>query len=101
MTIISGYRMAAECARYALLQKVMDNKEDAEKFKEDLMKIAMTTLSSKMLSQDEEHFANLAVDAVMRLQGFMWNLCPSFADALNSLVLISLKEQFVSLFSFS
>ncbi|CAL5383387.1 unnamed protein product [Camellia sinensis] len=69
MTIISGYRMAAECARYALLQKVMDNKEDAEKFKEDLMKIAMTTLSSKMLSQDEEHFANLAVDAVMRLQG--------------------------------
>ncbi|KAI8013308.1 T-complex protein 1 subunit beta [Camellia lanceoleosa] len=70
MTIISGsYRMAAEYARNALLQKVMDNKEDAEKFKEDLMKIAMTTLSSKILSQDEEHFANLAVDAVMRLQG--------------------------------
>ncbi|KAL7244713.1 hypothetical protein ACSBR2_000142 [Camellia fascicularis] len=69
MTIISGYQMAAKCARNALLQKVMDNKEDAEKFKEDLMKIAMTTLSSKILSQDEEHFANLAVDAVMRLQG--------------------------------
>ncbi|KAA8516111.1 hypothetical protein F0562_019290 [Nyssa sinensis] len=29
MTIISGYWMAAECARNALLQKVMDNKEDA------------------------------------------------------------------------
>ncbi|KAI8015105.1 T-complex protein 1 subunit beta [Camellia lanceoleosa] len=55
--------MAAECARNGLLQKVMDNKEDA-----DLMKIAMTTLSSKILSQDEEHFANLAVDSVMRLQ---------------------------------
>ncbi|KAK6131043.1 hypothetical protein DH2020_035220 [Rehmannia glutinosa] len=69
MTIISGYRMAAECARNALLEKVVDNKLDAEKFKTDLMKIAMTTLSSKILSQDKEHFAKLAVDAVMRLKG--------------------------------
>ncbi|KAE9455144.1 hypothetical protein C3L33_12949, partial [Rhododendron williamsianum] len=65
---IKGFRMAAECAREALLQRVMDNKEDAEKFKSDLMKIAMTTLSSKILSQDKEHFAKLAVDAVMRLK---------------------------------
>ncbi|KAF6140953.1 hypothetical protein GIB67_030164, partial [Kingdonia uniflora] len=71
MTIISGYRMAAECARNALLQRVMDHKEDPEKFKTDLMKIAMTTLSSKILSQDKEHFATLAVDAVMRLKGSM------------------------------
>lgn len=42
--------------------------EFAEKFKTDLMKIAMTTLSSKILSQDKEHFAQLAVDAVMRLK---------------------------------
>jgi len=28
----------------------------------------MTTLSSKILSQDKEHFAKLAVDAVMRLK---------------------------------
>ncbi|KAL2241932.1 UNVERIFIED_CONTAM: T-complex protein 1 subunit beta [Sesamum indicum] len=69
MTIISGYRMAAECAKNALLEKVVDNKLDAEKFKADLMKIAMTTLSSKILSQDKEHFAKLAVDAVMRLKG--------------------------------
>ncbi|OMP03012.1 Chaperonin Cpn60/TCP-1 [Corchorus capsularis] len=69
MTIISGFRMAAECARNALLQRVVDNKENAEKFKSDLMKIAMTTLSSKILSQDKEHFAQLAVDAVMRLKG--------------------------------
>ncbi|KHG21047.1 T-complex 1 subunit beta [Gossypium arboreum] len=66
MTIISGYRMASECARNALLQRVVDNKENAEKFKSDLMKIARTTLSSKILSQDKEHFAQLAVDAVMR-----------------------------------
>lgn len=41
---------------------------NAEKFKSDLMKIAMTTLSSKILSQDKEHFGQLAVDAVMRLK---------------------------------
>lgn len=40
----------------------------ADKFRSDLMNIAMTTLSSKILSQDKEHFANLAVDAVMRLK---------------------------------
>jgi T-complex protein 1 subunit beta len=32
------------------------------------MNIARTTLSSKVLSQDKEHFAKLAVDAVMRLK---------------------------------
>ncbi|KAL6514929.1 hypothetical protein OROGR_020508 [Orobanche gracilis] len=61
--------MASECARNALLEKVMDNKLDEVKFKADLMKIAMTTLSSKILSQDKEHFAKLAVDAVLRLKG--------------------------------
>ncbi|KAL6492986.1 T-complex protein 1 subunit beta [Orobanche gracilis] len=71
MTIISGYRMASECARNALLERVVDNKLDEVKFKADLMKIAMTTLSSKILSQDKEHFAKLAVDAVLRLKGFI------------------------------
>jgi T-complex protein 1 subunit beta len=33
------------------------------------MNIAMTTLSSKILSQDKEYFAELAVDAVLRLKG--------------------------------
>ncbi|KAL2920818.1 T-complex protein 1 subunit beta [Bienertia sinuspersici] len=69
MTIISGYRMATECAHNALLKKVVDNKLDSDKFRSDLMNIAMTTLSSKILSQDKEHFANMAVDAVMRLKG--------------------------------
>nr|GFC30659.1 T-complex protein 1 subunit beta [Tanacetum cinerariifolium] len=60
--------MAADCARSALLERFKDNKEDAEKFRSDLMKIAMTTLSSKILPQDKEHFSTLAVDAVMRLK---------------------------------
>ena len=47
----------------------MDNSEDEEKFKRDLKNIAMTTLSSKLLLQDRQHFADLAVEAVLRLKG--------------------------------
>ena len=32
------------------------------------MNIAKTTLSSKVLAQDKNYFANLAVDAVLRLK---------------------------------
>lgn len=42
---------------------------DVEKFREDLMNIARTTLSSKILSQHKEFFAKIAVDAVLRLKG--------------------------------
>ena len=43
-----------------------------EKFKQDLLQIARTTLGSKILGQNPthmDHFAKLAVDAVMRLKG--------------------------------
>jgi len=40
-----------------------------EVFRKDLINIARTTLSSKVLSQDKDYFANLAVDAVLRLKG--------------------------------
>ncbi|KAH6561553.1 hypothetical protein BASA62_009749 [Batrachochytrium salamandrivorans] len=43
--------------------------KDAELFREDLINIAKTTLSSKVLSQDKEYFSKLAVDAVLRLKG--------------------------------
>lgn len=33
---------------------------------EDLMNLARTTLSSKILAQDREYFAKIAVDAIMR-----------------------------------
>jgi len=42
--------------------------DDAAKFREDLMNIARTTLSSKILTQYKDHFANLAVTAVLRLK---------------------------------
>ncbi|KAL0228670.1 hypothetical protein GEMRC1_013290 [Eukaryota sp. GEM-RC1] len=38
-----------------------------EEFKADLFKIASTTLSSKILHQAKDHFAKLAVDAILRL----------------------------------
>lgn len=53
-TIIAGWRIAAETARTALTNAAQDNSSNADKFKEDLMNIARTTLSSKILSQHKE-----------------------------------------------
>ena len=47
----------------------MDNFDDQVAFEKDLKNIAMTTLSSKLLLHDREHFASLAVNAVLRLKG--------------------------------
>ena len=41
---------------------------DPVTFRQDLFNIARTTLSSKVLAQDKDYFANLAVDAVLRLK---------------------------------
>ena len=68
-TIIDGYRIASAAALVALKRSAVDNKGNTEKFREDLLSIARTTLSSKVLSQDKEHFSKLAVDAVLRLKG--------------------------------
>jgi chaperonin GroEL (HSP60 family) len=68
ITIIEGIRFAAECALSTLLANVKDNKDDPDKFKTDLMKIATSTLSSKIPSHAKEHIAKLAVDTVMRLK---------------------------------
>ena len=68
-TIIAGYREAAEAARGRLEGIALDHGADAEAFRADLINIAKTTLSSKILTADKDHFAQLAVDAVMRLRG--------------------------------
>ena len=68
-TIISGYRAALQVASQVLTDTAIDNGKDAEAFKKDLMNIARTTLSSKILNQHKEHFAELAVNAVLRLNG--------------------------------
>jgi T-complex protein 1 subunit beta len=47
----------------------MDNFDNEDLFRQDLMNIALTTLSSKLLKSEREQFAKLAVDSVMRLKG--------------------------------
>eukprot|EP00798_Chlamydomonas_sp_ICE-L_P025258 gene25258-10907_t len=69
MTIIAGYREACDCARKVLETVAMDNRADEDAFRLDLLNIARTTLSSKILTGDKDHFARLAVDAIMRLKG--------------------------------
>lgn len=69
MTIVAGWRLAVQIARKALEETAIDNSADDKAFREDLMNIAKTTLSSKLLNVEKDHFAALAVDAVMRLKG--------------------------------
>jgi len=68
-TIAEGWRLARKAARSALEASTIDNSADDAAFREDLLRIARTTLSSKLLTYDKDYFAHLAVDAVMRLRG--------------------------------
>ncbi|KAK6018724.1 T-complex protein 1, beta subunit, partial [Ostertagia ostertagi] len=61
-TIIAGYRRALLIAQDALRSSAMESGKD-------LLKIARTTLGSKILNQHKDHFAKLAVDAVLRMKG--------------------------------
>src|ERR1700712_4613039 len=68
-TIIEGYRIASHAALAALEKSAVDHSNNKEAFRKDLLAIARTTLSSKVLSQDRNHFAELACDAVLRMKG--------------------------------
>jgi T-complex protein 1 subunit beta len=56
-TIIAGWRLARDAARAKLISISRDNSTNQVKFEEDLINIAKTTLSSKLLTQDKQHFA--------------------------------------------
>lgn len=56
-------------ARDRLEQVARKNAAGSDAFRRDLLNIARTTLSSKILTHDKDHFAELAVDAVLRLKG--------------------------------
>lgn len=66
--IISGFRMSRDRARETLLKISMNNSQDKEIFRKDLVNIAKTTLSSKLLTHEKEFFANMVVDAVLRFK---------------------------------
>lgn len=74
-TIIQGWREATKLAVEALENAAVQHSltKDASQsdpvFREKLLNIARTTLSSKLVCQHKEHFAQLAVDAVLRLKG--------------------------------
>lgn len=69
-TIAAGWRMAAKLARAELEACAKKNGErDPAAFRKELVEIARTTLSSKLVLYEKEHFADLAVDAVLRLRG--------------------------------
>lgn len=68
-TIAAGWRLARTKARKALEDSTWENSNDEVAFREDLMNIARTTLSSKLVTHEKHHFATLAVDAVLRLKG--------------------------------
>lgn len=68
-TIIEGFRIASAAALGALEKTAVDHSKNKESFYQDLVSIAKTTLSSKILSQDKDHFSKLAADSIMRLGG--------------------------------
>jgi T-complex protein 1 subunit beta len=68
-TIISGWRKATDIARRVLEENAVNNSKNQDEFKKDLLNIARTTLSSKILTQYKDLYSNLAVDAVFRLKG--------------------------------
>ena len=73
-TICQGYRLALDAARQCLESHLATTyatnvtNQDAA-FSAALLEIAKTTLSSKLLLHEKTLFAQLAVDAVLRLQG--------------------------------
>merc|ERR1711988_1960267 len=68
-TIVAGFRKATEAARAALSTVAVSHSDDAAAFRQDLVNIAKTTLSSKVVSHDRDYFANICVDAILRLKG--------------------------------
>lgn len=56
MTIVDGWRDATKVARAALEASAMDHSADPELFKQDLLNIARTTLSSKLLTHEKDWF---------------------------------------------
>jgi T-complex protein 1 subunit beta len=73
-TVCAGWQLARKAALQALEQAAVNastskSNVDKETIRTELFQIATTTLSSKLLTHEKEHFANLAVDAVLRLAG--------------------------------
>ena len=60
--------MARDCALETLRNSARKNTNSEDDFKEDLMKVARTTISSKLLNHEKEYFAELTVNAILRIK---------------------------------
>lgn len=67
-SIIEGWRASTKVAKAALEKTATPLSSDPGLFKEQLLTIARTTISSKIISESKELFAKLCVDAVLRLK---------------------------------
>jgi len=63
-TICAGWRLASKVAK-----ETLERCATSQVTRDDLLMIAQTTLSSKLLSAEKVHFAELSVRAVERLHG--------------------------------
>jgi len=69
-TIMSGWRKAVDVAKKTLEMLGEDHSGDQERFREDLLDVAKTTLSSKIVASGHTYhskFAELAVDAILKI----------------------------------
>ena len=66
--IIEGYRQARDIAKAKLNSISFDHNNDSDLLNRILLNIAKTTLSSKLVYHDKEHFAKIALDAILRIK---------------------------------
>lgn len=78
-TIIQGWRKASKIAVEALEKTAKSNEANPTAFHNDLVKVASTTLNSKILNMERDKFAEMAVQAIERLKD------PSRIDAISIL----------------
>ena len=89
--IIQGFRIAAKEAIKIIEKKSFDYSKNLTDFCEQILNLARTTLNSKIISPAREHFARIAVKAVLKLKG---------STNINSIKIIkkcggSLKDSFI------
>ncbi|KAL7713034.1 CCT-beta [Entamoeba marina] len=65
--IIEGWRIAQKAAFKRLEELGFDVSQDAEAYRKRMLDVARTTLSSKILSQEREKFAEIAVSAIEKI----------------------------------